>query len=244
MDHQEFSEGLTKKGPDTIIGINKSNIQSNASIVTTPAKSPQKIVVKEIEKKPVKLSIDEQGCSQWKSAVETQTSIFTDMLMGQLLSAITCKSCGNSSNTFESFFILELPLPTKPKATLRQCFEEFCKQEDLVDLWTCPHCKAKKKAHKTLRIWRLPPVLAICFKRFEQNGSKNECLVSVSLTGEDLESTLAVGAKKKLPGNNSMQYQPFGFVVIVTNEASYRLSKRWTLHMFRSELSRSNLEPN
>lgn len=200
--------------------------------------------MKESEKVAPKLSLDEQSCRQWKEAVEAQTSVFTDALMGQLLSTITCRSCSFASNSFESFFLIDLPIPSKPKATLKQCFEEFCKEEDLADLWHCPQCKTNRKARKSLKIWRLPPILILCFKRFDQDGSKNECLVSVSLAGEDLESSLAPNAKKALPSSLSMKYLPFGFVVSKFDEAPYWLTNEWPLHLLGSELSRSILDFN
>ena len=214
----------------------KINQGSNSSILTTPGKTPIKIIVKEADKLAPKLTLDDQSSRQWKEAVDSQTSVFTDALMGQLLSTITCRSCSYSSNTFESFFLIDLPIPTKPKATLRQCFEEFCKQEDLTDLWPCPQCKINRKAHKSLKIWRLPPILILCFKRFDQDGSKNDCLVSVSLEGEDLESTLAPNAKKSLPSSLSMKYLPFGFVVLSFYEAPYRFTNKWSLHVLGSKL--------
>lgn len=196
------------------------NQPSNSSMLTTPAKDTKKVVVKEVVFKTSKFTIEELGCKHWQESVESQASVFTDALMGQLLSTIVCKSCKFASNTFESFFVLELPLPNKAKASLRRCFEEYCHTEDLADPWGCPKCKAKKSATKTLRVWRLPPILIICFKRFAEQTAKNECLVSINLAGENLEASLASGAKTCRPPGSQV-YEPFGFVVSSLEAASY-----------------------
>lgn len=213
-------KGRSQSRDHSATKISRFNQPSNSSVLTTPAKETRKVVVKEVELKSSKLSLEEQGCKHWQASVESQASVFTDALMGQLLSTIICKSCSFASNTFESFFVLELPLPSKSKASLRQCFEEYCHTEDLVDTWDCPKCKAKKPATKTLRVWRLPPILIICFKRFTEQVAKNDCLVSINLVGENLESSLAPGAKNSRPPVSQV-YEPFGFVVGLFHVASY-----------------------
>lgn len=185
-----------------------------SSVLTTPSKTPRKVVVQEAEHAGPKLTLEEMGCNQWKEAVEFQNSVFTDTLMGQLLSTITCKGCSHVSHTFESFFVLELPLPKKEKATLRECLESYCKQEDLSDGWNCPRCKMRRQASKSLNIWRLPPIIAVCFKRFGDHTAKNDCLVSVSLTGEDLKPALSPACGGQSARNIQTVYEPFTFVVI------------------------------
>ena len=202
-------------GKDELLDVNKSTNLNLHPINNIP----KKIVKIEIEKtKKAKNSLEELGCLKWHEEIITNASIFSDTLMGQLLSTIKCKTCAFKSHTFESFFMLELPVPKKSKATLRHCFEEYCKQETLdCKLWECPNCNERRSAEKTLEIWRMPPVLILNFKRFEQNKHgivKNDCLVSININGEDLESFLAAGAKNSLPTGQSFTYQPFSFIVI------------------------------
>ena len=54
------------------------------------------------------------------------------------------------------------------KATLADCLECFCQQEQLdeSDTWYCSKCKDHVRAVKKLDLWHLPPVLVIHLKRF------------------------------------------------------------------------------
>ena len=227
-------KGRSRSRGQSATKIGRFNQPSNSSVLTTKP-PPKKIVVKEVELKPSKVSLEEQGCKHWQASVESQASVFTDALMGQLLSTIICKSCQFASHTFESFFVLELPLPMKSRASLRQCFEEYCHTEDLADPWGCPKCKAKQPATKTLRVWRLPPVLIICFKRFTEQVAKNDCLVSINLAGEDLEASLAPGAKTSRPPGSQI-YEPFGFVVRSVHAAPHWDADQWPLHILSAQL--------
>lgn len=194
---------------------NRIDQSCNSSVLTTPSKTPGKVVVTESEQASPKMTLEELGCKQWKEAVEYQNSVFTDTLMGQLLSTITCRACSHASHTFESFFVLELPLPRKERVTLRQCLEDYCIQEELSDGWKCPNCKVRRPASKSLHIWRLPPIIAICFKRFGDHTAKNECLVSVSLAGVDLKAALSpLRGGRSVSKNIQTSYVPFSFVVI------------------------------
>jgi ubiquitin C-terminal hydrolase len=166
--------------------------------------------------KQVKVDLEELGCKKWDEEIKRTSSIFNDTLMGQLLSTITCSVCKYKSHTFEPYFILELPLPNKPKATLKDCFIEYSKEEDVdCNLWECPQCNQRPKAKKSLQIWRLAPVLILCFKRFKNSHDdikRNDCLVKINMTSEDVGFTLAhLGLSKGK--SQSRVYEPFSFIV-------------------------------
>lgn len=131
----------------------------------------------EEEERREQLSIRVASAIEWERYLKGDTSLIVDLFQGQYLSQLKCLSCQRTSTTYNSFSSLSLPIVGNRMlgghATLKGCFDEFVKPEvlDGENAWLCPHCKQKRKASKTLRISRLPPVLIIHLKRFKR--SKN-----------------------------------------------------------------------
>lgn len=223
------------KDSDLISG---SALRESTKIVESkPRATPviKKVVIKEALPK---IDLEEMGCRRWNHEIKTKASIFTDSMMGQLLSTITCLTCKHKSFTFEPFYALELPIPEKPKATLKECFQEYCNEEEVTcNIWVCPNCKEKRKAKKSLQIWRLPPILFLCFKRFRhstEESKRNDCLVNVNLIGEDLSFLVAHNTPAKLRSVAKI-YQPFAFIVELSQQAPQRVVDEWPLHMLGEE---------
>ena len=66
--------------------------------------------------------------------------------------------------------------------TLDQCLDNFTRPERLDEdnKWYCTKCKYHVRAEKTMKLWRLPNVLVIHFKRFEfRNAMRREKLDSL-----------------------------------------------------------------
>ena len=181
----------------------------------TPSATKEEEKEKEaFEEEVSKMPPEEQSCVQWALDQRHNCSIFGDVFTGQYVSKLKCKSCSFVSLSYQSFNMLEVPVPVRQEASLMDCFEVFSKQELLEDnIWKCPKCKKKVQAFKTIQIRILPPVLVVCLKRFEmQSGvaSKNNCLVKTNLEGEDLSRILerdSNGVKEPA------LYKPFAFVV-------------------------------
>lgn len=182
--------------------------------ITTKPLQIKKVVM---SVKPPKVDLEELGCKKWDEEIKRSSSIFNDTLMGQLLSTITCSTCKYKSHTFEPYFVLELPLPNKPKATLKDCFMEYSKEEEVdCNLWLCPKCNQRRKAVKSLQIWRLPPVLILCFKRFKNSNEdiiRNDCLVNINMIGEDIGYALAHLSSPTKGKSPAKIYEPFAFIV-------------------------------
>ncbi|GMM51538.1 ubiquitin-specific protease [Starmerella bacillaris] len=131
----------------------------------------------EEEERREQLSIRVAAAIEWERYLTGDTSLIVDLFQGQYLSRLQCLSCHKTSTTYNAFSSLSLPIVGNKllggHATLKGCFDEFVKPEilDGDNAWFCPNCKHKRKASKTLRISRLPPVLIIHLKRFKR--SKN-----------------------------------------------------------------------
>lgn len=108
----------------------------------------------------------------WREFVKNKTSIIQNMFYGQIRSTLKCCSCGFESATYDGFSHLSLELPQNS----RQCYLQDCLDlyfnGEAIDGWTCPQCKSNRGAVKKLDISRLPPILVIHFKRYEQIRKK------------------------------------------------------------------------
>lgn len=97
----------------------------------------------------------------WYSRVEN--SVVIDLFVGQLKSSLKCTVCGNTSDTFDPFWDLSVPLPTSSRCKLESCLDLFIKEEvlDGEEMPTCAKCKTRRKSTKSFTIQRFPKYLAI-----------------------------------------------------------------------------------
>ena len=94
-----------------------------------------------------------------------------NLFLGQFKAVVTCLHCKRTSRKFDMFLNLSLQLPERT-CTLSELLSDFEKPEKMVgeNKWHCPTCKTKREALKVIKIWRLPPILVIHFKRFKTDG--------------------------------------------------------------------------
>ncbi|KAH9991013.1 hypothetical protein BJV77DRAFT_1009515 [Russula vinacea] len=86
-----------------------------------------------------------------------------------------CPRCHALSETVDPCLDISLGLGLSPaQSTLAGYLKRFTQPENIaVKDWTCQKCgKVSQEANKRFSIKRLPPVLSIQFKRFEQRGSE------------------------------------------------------------------------
>lgn len=68
----------------------------------------------------------------WKRYLRYDDSKIVDMFVGQLKSSLQCSVCGHCSVTFDPFWDLSLPIPSKSgQVRLSQCLDLFTKEEVL-----------------------------------------------------------------------------------------------------------------
>jgi ubiquitin carboxyl-terminal hydrolase 22/27/51 len=93
--------------------------------------------------------------------------IIHESFCGQLLSKVTCGSCGNVTNSFDPVLDLSLELRSKQGNTilnsLQACFERFTSEETLMS-YLCGKCEKKSVAVKQLTLRVLPRVLSLQLK--------------------------------------------------------------------------------
>lgn len=173
-----------------------------------------------------KESLEKLSLKSWRSHLEKNQSIVSDVLMGQFMTKLECTVCKNSSFNFEPFYVIELPLPQGNEVlTLSDLLGKLAK-EDLVEgfEWDCPTCLQKRQVRKSTKIYKLPPVLVICYKRFymfQGKSRKNNSLVNLKINGEDLSRFEHGGI-----GSGPKIYIPYMFIVDFDYRASPRRNRR------------------
>ncbi|KAK9473563.1 uncharacterized protein V1510DRAFT_414376 [Dipodascopsis tothii] len=119
-----------------------------------------------------KFSVRYASLIEWERYLKSDSSVVVSLFQGQFQSRLRCLTCGYTSTTYNAFSSLSLPLPAGRTVSLKACLDLFVSEEilDKNDAWLCPACKQQRKASKTLRISRLPPLLLIHLKRFKVSG--------------------------------------------------------------------------
>lgn len=147
---------------------------------------------------------------EWERYLKSDYSPIVETMQGQYQSRLKCLTCGNTSTTYNVFSFLSLPIPLNHQTvSLKDCFDLFTQDEilDNDNAWHCPKCKTRRRAVKTLTISRLPQVLIIHLKRFQQKVSgtnKLETFVTYPTNNLDLtDYWLNNSSNNGPPSNNS-----------------------------------------
>jgi ubiquitin C-terminal hydrolase len=106
---------------------------------------------------------------------KNQYSEFNEIFYGQLLHNITCNECHHVENLFEIFNILHIPI--NDYTCLDECLDNYFDYFK-PDEYSCDKCKSNDTIHKYY-IWKLPKILTITLKRFDNNLYKIQNLVTV-----------------------------------------------------------------
>lgn len=206
----------------TLFLINTLSEELNKSALASPTTKKRKLTVKTYRKKrePIIIpkdstaNIEDTANKIWDEEMKKNYSICTDLLMGQIMSEIECKTCLNANRVFQVFYVLELPLPDTSSCSLEECIAHFSSPEVIaIDQgWICEVCKEKREASKRSVITRLPPILMVYFKRFiysEKTFKRSKTKVEIKMEGETIKT------------NNGMAntYLPNSAIVSLANSA-------------------------
>lgn len=123
------------------------------------------------------------------------------IMEGSIVSALRCKDCGYRSHTEDVFWDLSLELTA---SSLTSCLRKFCREEELEShRFLCPECNRETTCTKQLSISQAPQVLILHFKRFTNQGKKNNRVISFPFT-------LALPIED---GRNSVKYDLYAVII-------------------------------
>lgn len=105
----------------------------------------------------------------WRSHEEGNMSIVDKYWRGLELSTVECQQCHTKTFTFMPFEWISASVGKRPM-TLEQSLNDHISGNILED-FTCDHCKRKTRALQSLSFARMPALLCVCFRRFEYDSS-------------------------------------------------------------------------
>ncbi len=131
---------------------------------------------------PARLRLAQKMEKAWQESVLYPYGDIGTMFHGQMVHQMKCGACSALSHTPEVFTVLTLSFPTRQtKVCVSDCVEYSFRNEHITDSWKCEKCSAiassSVPATKSLRLWRLPQVLVLGFKRFSPTGHKDNAQV-------------------------------------------------------------------
>jgi len=80
----------------------------------------------------------------------------------------------------ETFFILDLPIPATPTVTIYDCIQLYAQPETIE--WKDEKTNTYVPATKKNQFWKLPKLLFVVFKRFNNSNHKNNQMIQVPFT--------------------------------------------------------------
>tara|TARA_B100001094_G_scaffold330722_1_gene396670 strand:+ start:479 stop:1444 length:966 start_codon:yes stop_codon:yes gene_type:complete len=104
----------------------------------------------------------------WEKSFKKEYSFITELFYGQYYSEIICLNCNHKNCSYDPFMILELELKYD---NILDCINEHTSFEEDIEDYKCEKCN-EKKIKKRLNIIRLPKILLITLKRYNNNICK------------------------------------------------------------------------
>ncbi|KAK7105706.1 ubiquitin carboxyl-terminal hydrolase 2-like [Littorina saxatilis] len=139
----------------------------------------------------------------WNAYLTRDNSHILDIFVGQLKSELKFAECGHRSVTFDPFWDLSLPIPSRSRSSelsLDDCLRLFMKEEELEaeERPMCTKCKVRRSCTKSFSIHRFPQILVFHLKRFSQEryGRKLSTLVDFPVKGLKLTDYSSEGGQK------------------------------------------------
>ena len=126
-----------------------------------------------------KIAVD--AMNVWKNYFKNDYSIFVELFYGQYINKLICPNCNYSTNIYDPFCYLLLPIDIESNISndeidLIECFDNFTNTEilDSDNQWKCENCNTKQNALNKYNFWKLPNILIISLKRFNKNNKINK----------------------------------------------------------------------
>lgn len=90
------------------------------------------------------------------------------MCHGKYKQYICCDECRKVSESYSTFFDVQLPIPDVPNPDLESCFKKLAQYETLDgdNKWICSNCKKKVIAYRKMELHDVPEIAVFMFNRF------------------------------------------------------------------------------
>jgi len=135
-------------------------------------------VLNELDKKAL------EAMKSWKLFFKNDFSYFVDLFYGQHASFIYDLNENLMSTTYEPYCFLTLPIPnTTKKMNIYDCLNLYTTYEKLDgdNKWYHEEKKEYIECYKQIKLWTSPKILIVVFKRFDNEGNKNNAIIDFPL---------------------------------------------------------------
>ncbi len=136
-----------------------------------------------------------KALQSWTQFFAKEYSPIVEHFYGQYQIIIRCETCGHTSERYEPWLMLKVPIPGGDQAgaavpTFKECMDAAFAAETISG-YACDTCKSPQTATMTTRISKLPNILLLNFKRFTNAGSKIRGQIDWDLSAQSLRPWMA-----------------------------------------------------
>lgn len=179
------------------------------------ARTPLRALTDAEEQKRERMPKLQVAKTEWGRYTHRENSFLTSLFYGQHSSRLRCPKCGITSTQYDAWALLQVEIPDCRETKLQDCFRQHFKDEmlDEDNQWTCPKCKAPRRAWKKLTMTRAPPCLVVGLKRFKthpRTGDQRKLHTAVRfpLHGLDMEEFIIPQPSPQEAQEIAAQYGP------------------------------------
>lgn len=179
------------------------------------ARTPLRVLTEAEEQRREQMPKIQVAKTEWGRYIHRENSLLTTLFYGQHSSRLRCPKCGVTSTQYDAWALLQVEIPDCQEAKLQDCFRQHFKDEmlDEDNQWTCPNCKAPRRAWKKLTMTRAPPFLVVGLKRFKTHPKtgdqrKLHTAVRFPLNGLDMEEFVLPKPSPKEAQEIAARYGP------------------------------------
>lgn len=136
-----------------------------------------------------------KALESWASFFSKEYSPIVENFYGQSQIQIRCNACGYMSERYEPWMMMKVPIPGGDVGggdvpSFTACMDVAHKPEE-IESYECDGCKKRQTATMTTRISKLPNILILVFKRFNNRGMKVRAEINWGLDAMNLAPWLA-----------------------------------------------------
>lgn len=134
----------------------------------------------------------------WAEFYAKGYSPVVEQFFGQTMTTTICRNCKNKNARFEPWMMLKAPIDEAAgnDQPLSACIDKAFDKEVLTD-YQCDHCNTRGQADLEHTVSKLPPVLIITLKRFDNRNNKIKTKINIDLDNTDMSKWIAFPSVSK-----------------------------------------------
>ena len=138
-----------------------------------------------------------KALTSWADFYAKGYSPVVEQFFGQQMTATICRSCKNKNTRFEPWMMIKAPIDkSKNPQSLADCIDRAFDKE-LLDDYQCDNCKTRGQADLEHTISKLPPVIILSLKRFDNSNNKLRNKIDIDLNSVDFSKWISLPSVSK-----------------------------------------------